>query len=125
MRKTIDELQQRTAQYAVEHITGRGMHAGIALLWDPFNELCEAMGDNKFNSDDIGLERSTTGLSGNGAAEGDFHQDKQRTVCLCYYQQQILWNKETHWIYIRIRQKKKYIIFDNCMHKLNYLIMAS
>ena len=32
MRKTIDELQQRTAQYAVEHITGRGMHAGIALL---------------------------------------------------------------------------------------------
>ena len=31
-----------------------------------------------------------TVLSGNGAAEGNFHQNKQRADCLCNHQQQIL-----------------------------------
>lgn len=56
MCKTIEELQKQTAQYAVEHITGKGMHTGIAWLRDSFNELCEAMGANEFNPEDIGFE---------------------------------------------------------------------
>ena len=56
MSKTIEELQKQTAQYAVEHITGKGMHTGIAWLRDSFNELCEAMGANEFNPEDIGFE---------------------------------------------------------------------
>lgn len=56
MSKTIEELQKQTAQYAVEHITGKGMHTGIAWLRDSFNELCEAMGANEFNPEDIGFD---------------------------------------------------------------------
>ena len=44
MSKTIEELQEQTAQYAIEHITGKGLHKGIGWLRDSFNELCEAMG---------------------------------------------------------------------------------
>ena len=40
----IDRLKEQTAQYAIEHITGKGHHTGIAWLRDSFNELCEAMG---------------------------------------------------------------------------------
>ena len=32
MAKTIDQLKEQTAQYAIEHITGKGMHTGIALI---------------------------------------------------------------------------------------------
>lgn len=53
---TIEKLQKQTAQYAVEHITGKGMHTGIAWFSDSFNELCEAMGANEFDPDDIGFE---------------------------------------------------------------------
>ena len=56
MSKTIEDLQKQTAQYAIEHITGKGMHTGIAWLRDSFNDLCEAMGANEFNPDDIGFE---------------------------------------------------------------------
>ena len=56
MRKTIEQLQKQTAQYAIEHITGKGMHTGIAWFSDSFNELCEAMGANEFDSEDIGFE---------------------------------------------------------------------
>ena len=35
----IDQLKEQTAQYAIEHITGRGMHTGIAWFRDSFNEL--------------------------------------------------------------------------------------
>ena len=49
-------LRDRTAQYAVEHITGKGMHTGIAWFRDSFNELCEAMGANAYNADDIGFD---------------------------------------------------------------------
>lgn len=42
----IEQLKQQTAQYATEHITGKGMHTGIAWLRDSFNEFCEAMGAN-------------------------------------------------------------------------------
>ena len=56
MRKTIEQLQKQTAQYAIEHITGKGMHTGIAWFRDSFNELCEAMSANEFDPDDIGFE---------------------------------------------------------------------
>ena len=56
MAKTVEELQEQTAQYAIEHITGKGLHKGIGWLRDSFNELCEAMGANEFNPDEIGFE---------------------------------------------------------------------
>ena len=56
MNKTVEQLQKQTAQYAIEHITGKGMHTGIAWFRDSFNELCEAMGANEFDPDDIGFE---------------------------------------------------------------------
>lgn len=56
MEKTIDQLKSETAQYAIEHITGKGMHTGIAWFRDSFNELCEAMHANEFNPDDISFE---------------------------------------------------------------------
>lgn len=56
MAKTIDQLKEQTAQYAIEHITGKGMHTGIAWFRDSFNELCEAMGANEFNPDEISFE---------------------------------------------------------------------
>ena len=56
MAKTIDQLKEQTAQYAIEHITGKGMHTGIAWFRDSFNELCEAMHANEFNPDDISFE---------------------------------------------------------------------
>ena len=56
MKKTIDQLKKQTAQYAIEHITGNGLHKGIAWLRDSFNELCEAMHANEFNPDDIGFD---------------------------------------------------------------------
>ncbi len=52
----LKRLQAQTAQYAIEHITGKGMHTGIAWFRDSFNELCEAMGGNEFDPDDIGFE---------------------------------------------------------------------
>ena len=56
MSKTIDQLKEQTAQYAIEHITGRGMYTGITSLRDSFNELCEAMNANEFNPDDLSFE---------------------------------------------------------------------
>ena len=50
MAKTIDQLKEQTAQYAIEHNTG------IAWFRDSFNELCEAMHANEFNPDDISFE---------------------------------------------------------------------
>ena len=56
MSKTVEQLQKQTAQYAIEHITGKGMHTGIAWFRDSFNELCDAMGANEFDPEDIGFE---------------------------------------------------------------------
>lgn len=43
-QKDIEQLKDQTAQYAIEHITGKRMHIGIAWLRDSFNKQCEAMG---------------------------------------------------------------------------------
>ena len=56
MSKTVEELREQTAHYAIEHITGKGLHKGIGWLRDSFNQLCEAMGANEFNPDEIGFE---------------------------------------------------------------------
>ena len=52
----LKKLQDQTVQYAIEHITGKGMHTGIAWFRDSFNEYCEAIGANEFNPDDISFE---------------------------------------------------------------------
>lgn len=38
------QLLQETAQYAKEHITGKGMHTGIAWFEDSFEEYCSEAG---------------------------------------------------------------------------------
>ena len=59
MSKTIEELREQTAKYAIEHITGKGLHKGIGWLRDSFNQLCEAMGipelqePDNYDRDDI------------------------------------------------------------------------
>ena len=59
MSKTIEELQEQTAHYAIEHITGKGLHKGVGWLRDSFNQLCEAMGipelqePDNYDSDDV------------------------------------------------------------------------
>ena len=52
----LKKLQDQTVQYAIENITGKGMHTGIAWFRDSFNEYCEAIGANEFNPDDISFE---------------------------------------------------------------------
>ena len=52
----LKKLQDQTVQYAIEHITGKGMHTGIAWFRDSFNEYCNAIGANEFNPDDISFE---------------------------------------------------------------------
>ena len=56
MAKTIEQQKEQTAQYAIEHITGKGIHTDIAWFRDSFNELCEAMHANEFNPDDLSFE---------------------------------------------------------------------
>lgn len=41
--KKIEQLKEQTAKYAIEHITGNGMHTGIAWLRDSFNDYCESI----------------------------------------------------------------------------------
>lgn len=59
MSKTVEELREQTAQYAIEHITGKGLHKGIGWLRDSFNQLCETMGipdlqePDNYDSDDV------------------------------------------------------------------------
>jgi len=43
MAQTVEQLRQQTAQYAIEHITGKGMHTGIAWLRDSFNDYFAAI----------------------------------------------------------------------------------
>ena len=38
------QLLQETAQYAKEHITGKGMHTGIAWFQDSYEEYCSVAG---------------------------------------------------------------------------------
>ncbi len=52
----LKKLQAQTVQYAIEHITDKGMHTGIAWFRDSFNEYCDAIGANEFNPDDISFE---------------------------------------------------------------------
>lgn len=39
----IHTLRNQTAQYAIEHVTGKGMHSGIAWLRDSFNDYFTAI----------------------------------------------------------------------------------
>ncbi len=52
----IEKLKEQTAQYAIEHIKGKGLHTGINWLRDSFNELCEVIGANEWKPEDIGFD---------------------------------------------------------------------
>ena len=52
----LESLKNKVSQYAIEHITGKGSHSGIAWFRDSFNEYCDAIGANEFNPDDISFE---------------------------------------------------------------------
>jgi hypothetical protein len=39
----LDKMEQRCSQYAIEHITGKGLHTGERWLKDEFNAYCEAI----------------------------------------------------------------------------------
>ena len=54
--KEIKEKWSEVLDYAIQHITGKGMHTGIAWLRDSFNEYCEAIGANEYDPDDISFE---------------------------------------------------------------------
>lgn len=56
MAKTTEHMKEQTTQYAIEHITGKGQHTGIAWLRDSFNELCEVMHANEWKPEDIGFD---------------------------------------------------------------------
>ena len=56
MVKTLEQLKKKTAQYAIEHIKGEGLHTGINWLRDSFNEYCEAIGVNNYNPDNLSFE---------------------------------------------------------------------
>lgn len=45
--ESVNELKELTVSYAVEHITGEGMHTGISWLSDSYNELCEELANNQ------------------------------------------------------------------------------
>ena len=44
----LDKLEQRCSQYAIEHITGKGLHTGERWLRDEFTAYCEAINANDY-----------------------------------------------------------------------------
>ena len=44
----LDKMEQRCSQYAIEHITGKGLHTGERWVREEFNEYCEAINANDY-----------------------------------------------------------------------------
>ena len=44
----LDKMEQRCSQYAIEHITGKGLHTGERWVRDAFNEYCQAINANDY-----------------------------------------------------------------------------
>lgn len=44
----LDRMEQRCSQFAIEHITGKGLHTGERWLKDEFNTYCEAINANDY-----------------------------------------------------------------------------
>jgi hypothetical protein len=44
----LDKMEQRCSQYAIEHITGKGLHTGERWLKEEFNEYCKAINANDY-----------------------------------------------------------------------------
>ncbi len=44
----LDRMEQRCSQYAIEHITGKGLHTGERWLKEEFNEYCKAINANDY-----------------------------------------------------------------------------
>lgn len=44
----LDKMEQKVAQYAIEHITGNGLHTSLPWLRDGFDDYCQAIGANDY-----------------------------------------------------------------------------
>ena len=44
----LNKLESNVNQYAIEHITGKGLHTGELWVRDAFNEYCEAINANDY-----------------------------------------------------------------------------
>ena len=44
----LNKLESNVNQYAIEHITGKGLHTGERWLKDEFNAYCEAINANDY-----------------------------------------------------------------------------
>lgn len=44
----LDRMEQRCSQYAIEHITGNGLHTGLPWIKDAFNDYCNAINANDY-----------------------------------------------------------------------------
>lgn len=44
----LDRMEQRCSEYAIEHITGKGLHTGEPWVRDAFNEYCQAINANDY-----------------------------------------------------------------------------
>lgn len=44
----LDKLEKNVNQYAIEHITGKGLHTGEPWVRDAFNKYCQAINANDY-----------------------------------------------------------------------------
>ncbi len=44
----LDKMEQKVNQYAIEHITGKGLHTGEPWVRDAFNQYCQAINANDY-----------------------------------------------------------------------------
>lgn len=44
----LDKLEKNVNQYAIEHITGKGLHTGEPWIKDAFNDYCNAINANDY-----------------------------------------------------------------------------
>lgn len=44
----LNKLESNVNQYAIEHITGKGLHTGELWVRDAFNEYCQAINANDY-----------------------------------------------------------------------------
>lgn len=56
MNQNTSAKMNEVSQYAIEYITGKGMHSGVAWLRDSFNELCEETESNEYRPEDIDFD---------------------------------------------------------------------
>ena len=140
MNQEVYDLRLKTAQYAVEHITGIGPHRNIACLRDSFNELCEVMGadeskhDNKrFDLDEVVENLRKEPWVKEIAAKPSFqrsHEDNNRIIkdFICkywmMYPEDVTFNDVADILKIADPLSKRHIVASrvtiDCIHALNH-----